>query len=120
MSYPAHVHPLSRSEAATPADAPPDKVIAGSGVSRVWNGFSDSSGRFHAGYWQSEPGRRAVAYTEDELCVLLVGRVRLTDARGMTAEFGPGDAFVLAAGFTGTWESIGRVTKIYAVLDPAG
>ena len=30
----------------------------------------------------------------------------------------PGDAFVIAAGFRGTWESIGRVTKVYAILEP--
>ncbi len=118
MSYPARVHPLSRSAAPVAADVPPEKLIAGSGVSRVWNGFSDASGRFHAGFWQSEAGRRRVAYDEDELCVLLVGRVRLTDEQGMSAEFAPGDAFVIAAGFRGTWESIGKVTKIYAVLDP--
>jgi uncharacterized cupin superfamily protein len=61
---------------------------------------------------------RAVAYTEPELCVILEGRVRLADASG-SAEFGPGDAFVIASGFRGTWESIGRVTKIYAILEPA-
>ena len=58
-----------------------------------------------------------VSYTETELCVLLEGRVRLTDDRG-SAEFAPGDAFVIAAGFRGTWESIGQVSKIYAILEP--
>jgi uncharacterized cupin superfamily protein len=118
MAYPPHVHVLSRSAAATPADAPPERVIAGSGAARVWNAFSDASGRFHAGHWQGEPGRLKVAYTESELCVLLVGRVRLIDERGASAEFGPGDAFVITSGFRGTWESIGRVTKIYAILEP--
>ena len=93
-------------------------MLAGSGAAVAWNAFSDPSGRFHAGHWQAEPGMRAVAYTETELCVLLEGRVRLTDAAG-SVEFGPGDAFVIAAGFRGTWESIGRVTKIYAILEPA-
>jgi uncharacterized protein len=119
MAYPpSHVHVLSRSGAATPADTPPDRVIAGSGAARAWNAFSDPSGRFHAGYWQAEPGRLSVAYTESELCVILVGRVRLIDERGSTADFGPGDAFVIAAGFHGTWEASGRVTKIYAILEP--
>ena len=115
---PAHVHALSRSGAAEPADTPPERVIAGSGHARVWNAFSGGGGRFHAGHWQAEPGRIAVDYTETELCVLLVGRVRLTDERGASVDFGPGDAFVIDAGFRGTWESIGRVTKIYAILDP--
>jgi uncharacterized protein len=119
MPYPPAVHPLSRSEAATQADTPPEKVIAGSGRARVWNAFSDPSGRFHVGQWQAEPGRIAVDYTESELCVILVGRVRLTDDAGRSAEFGPGDAFVIAPGFRGTWESIGRVVKTYAILEPA-
>ena len=57
-------------------------------------------------------------YTETELCVLLVGRVRLTDETGASMHFGPGEAFVIDAGFRGTWESIGQVTKIYAILEP--
>jgi uncharacterized cupin superfamily protein len=118
MAEPSHVHVLSRSGAAASADAPRERVIAGSGAAKAWNAFSDPSGRFHAGIWQGDPGRLAVAYTETELCVILVGRVRLTDERGNSADFGPGDAFVVAGGFRGTWESIGRVTKIYAVLEP--
>ena len=119
MSYPpSHVHPLSRTGAAAPADTPPERVIAGSGHARAWNGFSDTTGRFHAGYWQAEAGRIRVSYTESELCVILVGRVRLIDSAGSSAEFGPGDAFVIASGFQGTWELIGRVTKIYAILEP--
>jgi uncharacterized cupin superfamily protein len=117
MPYPSHVHALSRTEAATSADTPRERGIAGSGHARVWNGFSDTSGRFHAGYWQADAGRFAVDYTESELCVILVGRVRLTDAVGATAEFGARDAFVIPGGFRGTWESIGRVTTIYAVLE---
>ena len=107
-----------RTQAAEPADTPPERVIAGSGHARVQNAFSGEGGRFHAGHWQAEPGRLAVNYTETELCVLLVGRVRLTDESGASRDFGPGEAFVIEAGFRGTWESIGRVTKIYAILEP--
>ena len=120
MPTPAHVHPLTRIQAAAPADTPPERVVAGSGHARVWNAFSGGGGRFHAGHWQAEPGRIAVNYTETELCVLIVGRVRLTDEHGASVHFGPGDAFVIEAGFRGTWESIGRVTKIYAILEPEG
>lgn len=112
-----HVHRLTRDGAPEPADALPERVLAGSGASAVWNAFSDAAGRFHAGIWRAEPGRRAVDYTETELCVILQGRVRLASADG-TAEFGPGDAFVIAPGFRGTWECIGEVAKIYAILEP--
>ena len=122
MSGITHVHRLGRDGAPEPADAAPGKLLAGSPRSDVWNAFSDPSGRFHAGIWRAEAGIRAVNYTETELCVILEGRVRLTsddltsdDGR---AEFGPGDAFVVAAGFSGTWECIGEVAKIYAILEP--
>jgi uncharacterized cupin superfamily protein len=49
--------------------------------------------------------------------VIIEGRARLTDAQGAGVEFGPGEAFVIAAGFEGTWESVGRLTKIYAILE---
>lgn len=118
MPLPSHVRPVTRTDAPEPADAPADRVVAGSGASQVWNAFSDAGGRFHVGHWRSEPGIRRVSYTETELCVLLEGRVRLEAADGAVAEFGPGEAFVIEGGFEGTWESLGQVTKIYAILEP--
>ncbi|MBP7241340.1 cupin domain-containing protein [Amaricoccus sp.] len=117
MNLPAHVVPVLRAGAGEPADAAPDRIVSGSGASTVWNAFTDAAGRFHAGHWSSEAGVRRVEYTETELCVLLEGRVRL-EGTGGAVEFGPGEAFVIAAGFRGVWESLGRVTKIYAVLEP--
>ena len=113
-----HVTPVRMEGPGDRADAAPERLRSGSGAARVWNAFSDAGGRFHAGHWSADPGVIDVTYAEDELCVILDGRVRLTGPDG-TVEFGPGDAFTIAAGFTGTWESIGRVTKIYAILDPA-
>lgn len=117
MAAPDFVTTIDMGGEAEPSDAAADRVLAGSGAARLWNGFSDPSGRFHVGHWQAEPGVLSVNYTETELCVILEGRVRLTDGSG-SVEYGPGDAFVIAAGFAGRWESIGRVTKIYAILMP--
>ena len=117
-ALPEFIHTVDRTAEAEPADADARRVRDGSGVARLWNAFSDPSGRFHAGHWQAEPGALQVAYTETELCVLIEGRVRLTGADGAAVEYGPGEAFVIAAGFAGTWESIGRVTKLYAILMP--
>ena len=112
----AHVHRLSDDGDPELADTAPERVLAGSGIARVWNAFTDASGRFHAGIWQAQPGVLAVHYTETELCVLLEGRVRLSSEDG-SVEFEEGEAFVIAPGFRGTWESVGRVTKAYAVLE---
>ncbi len=112
-----HVHPLSESGEPDIANARPERVLGGSGAAKVWNGFTTEGGRFNAGIWQAQPGVLAVDYTETELCVLLEGRVRLSSDGG-SVEFEEGDAFVISAGFRGTWESVGRVTKAYAILEP--
>jgi len=114
---PAHIHAVVRTGAGDATPAAPDRLVSGSGVSTTWNAFSDAVGRFHVGHWSSEPGVRDVRYDETEFCVILEGRVRLAGAGGV-AEFGPGDAFVIEAGFVGTWESIGAVTKLYAIIEP--
>ena len=113
-----HVHPLAEEGEPALADAAPDRVLAGSGTAKVWNAFTGENGRFSAGIWQAQPGVLSVSYTETELCVLLEGRVRLSSDEG-SVEYEEGDAFVIDAGFRGTWESIGRVTKAYAILEPA-
>ena len=84
------------------ADAAPERMVAGSGVSQVWNAFSDGAGRFHVGHWTSEPGVRRVAYDETEFCVILEGRVRL-EGKGGAAEFGPGEAFAALSAFLAWW-----------------
>jgi len=114
---PAHIHAVVREGHGEAAPAASDRLVSGSPVSTVWNSFSDAAGKFHVGHWSSEPGVRAVHYDETELCLILTGRVRLAGADG-AAEFGPGDAFVIEGGFEGTWESIGPVTKLYAILEP--
>lgn len=117
MPLPSHVRRVTRDGPPEPADAAPDRVVAGSGAASAWNAFSDAAGRFHVGHWASGPGVRRVAYDETEFCVLLSGRVRLEGAGG-AVEFGPGDAFLIEGGFAGTWESIGQVVKLYAILEP--
>lgn len=95
----------------------PDRILAGNPDQRLWNHYSDPTGQFHAGVWQGEAGCWRVVYDahEEELCTVLEGRVRITDSEGRIQEFGPGSSFVVPGGFTGTWENLERVKKIYAV-----
>jgi len=94
-----------------------ERIISGDPQQRTWNYYSDPTGQFHAGIWQGEPGAWRVQYgaQEEELCTLIEGRVRLTDAHGAVQEFGPGASFVVPGGFTGVWENLTRVRKVYAV-----
>ena len=84
----------------------------------TWNHYTDPSEQFFAGIWASDAGAMKVAYSEEELCVILEGRIRLTDASGAAKEFGPGSAFVIPAGFEGVWETLEPVKKIYSIWQP--
>ena len=83
----------------------------------VRNFFSDPSQQFFAGRWSATRGKWRVRYSEHELCVMTAGRVVLESASGERASFGPGDAFVVPAGFVGTWEVVEDCSKIYAIFE---
>jgi len=102
-------------EASRPAA---ERLIAGEPLQRAWNAFTDADEQFHVGHWSSTRGVWRVRYTECELCVLTAGRVELVSAAGVRSSFGPGDAFVVPAGFSGTWSVIEDCTKIYAIFIP--
>lgn len=84
----------------------------------VRNAYTDASGRFFAGTWRSSVGAWRVSYTENELCVLTQGKVRITDDHGRQQTYGPGDSFVMPAGFTGLWEVLEPAQKFYAIYEP--
>ncbi len=84
---------------------------------RVHNAYTDSGGRFFAGRWSSDVGAWQVSYTENELCVITKGRIRLTGADGDRQEFGPGDCFVVPAGYQGLWEVLEPAAKFYAIYE---
>ena len=99
-----------------------DKVVAGVAsdadakiTTQTYNHYTDPSEQFFAGIWQSSVGAKSVNQTEEEVCVILEGRVRLTDLTGNAKEFGAGSTFVLPAGFEGTWETLEPVKKIYMI-----
>ena len=101
-------------EASTPAA---DKLLAGSPRQTVANYFADATQQFFAGRWSSSPGKWRIRYTESEFCCLIRGRVALENAAGDRWEFGAGAAFVVPAGFEGTWEVIEDCTKFYAIFE---
>ena len=101
-------------ESSTPAA---DRLIAGAPSQTISNHFTDSTEQFFAGEWSSTPGKWRVRYTENELCVMKRGRVIITSDDGAPAMFATGDAFVIPAGFSGTWEVVEDCTKIYAIFE---
>lgn len=97
-----------------------DRLISGKPVTRVSNYFSDSSQQFFAGRWSATRGKWRVRYTENELCVMTAGRVVIESESGARSAFAAGDAFVVPAGFSGTWEVLEDCSKIYAIFEAKG
>ena len=99
------------------SELPAERLIAGAPEVQVRNFFTDPSQQFFAGRWSASRGKWRVRYTENELCVMTAGRVTIESATGERSSFGPGDAFVVPAGFVGTWEVVEDCSKIYAVFE---
>ena len=96
-----------------------DRLMAGKPVTRVSNYFTDSSQQFFAGRWSASRGKWRVRYTENELCVMTAGRVVIEGDSGERNTFVSGDAFVVPAGFSGTWEVLEDCSKIYGIFERA-
>ena len=92
------------------------RVTAGDPVTTVHNYFTDYSGRFFCGIWESTPGKWDLDYTESEFIYLISGKVRVTDAAGHEETFGPGSAFVIPPGFKGSWEALEPLRKYYVTF----
>jgi len=99
---------------------PAEQLLAGAPQLQVRNFFTDASQQFFAGRWSATRGKWRVRYTENELCVMTGGRVVIASETGERASFGPGDAFVIPAGFVGTWEVVEDCSKIYAIFEARG
>jgi uncharacterized protein len=126
ISWYEHLRGISMSTAivrlagqvAADVSAPPaERLLAGQPELQVRNFFADASQQFFAGRWSATRGKWRVRYTENELCVMTAGRVVIESETGERASFGPGDAFVVPAGFTGTWEVVEDCAKIYAIFE---
>jgi uncharacterized cupin superfamily protein len=96
-----------------------DRVISGKPMQRLNNVFENTKENFFCGVWESTEGKWNLEYTEDEFCYIIEGQAIVTDADGHSEEVKQGDAFVIPAGFTGTWETKGKVKKFYSIYEEA-
>jgi len=110
---------LDGSLAAEESKIAADKLLSGAPLTRVANYFGDSTQQFFAGRWSATRGTWRVRYTENELCVMTAGRVVIASDSGERNMFVAGDAFVIPAGFSGTWEVVEDCAKIYAIFEAA-
>lgn len=103
-----------------PADSSspaPERLLQGAPRQRVWNHYAEPTGQFFSGVWESTPGKWRVQYAEHEFCHLLSGRLRIVSDDGAVYDYGPGDSFVIPAGFHGTWEVLATARKLYSIFE---
>ena len=94
----------------------PERRISGEPAQTLRNHFSSAHGQFNAGFWESQPGRWQVVYTEDEYCEILSGRSLIQDQSGNVKVVQAGDRFVIPAGFSGIWEVLEPCSKVYVTF----
>lgn len=94
-----------------------DRILSGDPVQTVSNRFASADGRFNCGIWTGDIGKWRVSFTENEFCQLLAGVVVVAGDDGSSQTFRAGDAFVMPAGFTGSWEVLEPARKYYAVYE---
>lgn len=95
----------------------PEKLISGNPRQSVWNHYTDPTGKYFSGFWQSEVGKWRINYTEEETCYLLQGVSIVSDEDGVSTTLRAGDSFVIPKGFTGTWEVVEPSRKLYAIYE---
>jgi uncharacterized protein len=99
-------------EAFAPA---PDRLIIGAPVGETVNAYTSADQRKYFGQWSCSAGAWRVSYAEWEYCRILDGQVRLTGDDGSIVEAGPGGNLVIEPGFTGIWENVTAVRKLYVI-----
>jgi uncharacterized cupin superfamily protein len=99
----------------------PDRLLKGNPLRTTWEHFLTANGDLSAGIWACEPGAWNIAFApgKDEFFCIIEGRIRITSASGTVAEFGPGDACIIPAGFTGSFEVLEAVRKHYVLVERA-
>ncbi len=106
VSSPTHDHPK------------PERLVQGYPLRTTWEYYANPSGEISSGVWSCEVGAWRIAFDErsDEYFSVLEGRIRISDAENNVNEFGLGEACVIPAGFTGTFEVLEPVKKHYVVI----
>jgi uncharacterized cupin superfamily protein len=117
MSEPPRLVVLDRLLLGESANPAPERILSGIPRARVANQYTDPSGQFFCGTWTSTAGKWRVRYTEHEFCLVLEGKMRIEAAGGERHDFKPGDAFVVPAGFEGSWEVLEPAKKWYAIFE---
>ncbi|WBX85215.1 cupin domain-containing protein [Sphingosinicella microcystinivorans] len=77
------------------------------------NAFRSKDGRFSAGLSKYDKLTLELKdWPVDEFMYILEGQLEIGDTKGNVRSYGPGDAFVMPKGFSGTWRQLTPIRKI--------
>ena len=94
---------------------PADKIVAGTPQTRTWVHYDNPGGKLSTGEWEATEGKWRIAYGEWEYVLVISGRCVITGDDGTSISAGPGEAFVIEPGFTGTWEVLAPMRKHWVI-----
>ena len=89
--------------------------VEGNPTMTTWIQHTAADGTMISGTWEATPGSYHATYTSYEFVHLIEGRLTITEDGGEPVLLGPGDAFVVEAGFTGVWRIEEPVRKHFAI-----
>lgn len=96
-------------------DAAPSKILAGD--PKTFAAELADAEKLNAGVWSSTVGSWEIeSWSVNEVMLIHSGKVRLTGIDGEVTLLGPGDAFFVAKGWQGTWETLEPVKKFYVIV----
>ncbi|RVU32832.1 cupin domain-containing protein [Neptunomonas marina] len=110
VSFNDHPVPLQ------PFVTPPERLIAGDPAQTIALYTNELDGKLIAGLWESEPGKWEAVAQRREFCVILEGRVIISDEAGGEKVYTAGDSFMLPYGFKGYWEVTEFCRKYFVIL----
>jgi uncharacterized cupin superfamily protein len=91
------------------------KVVEGKPTMKTWIQHTSADGSMISGTWEATPGSYHATYTGYEFVHLIQGRITITPDGGKPVSVGPGDAFVVEAGFKGVWKIEEKVVKHFDI-----
>ena len=80
--------------------------------------YTDRTGRVTSGIWACNAGNVEIKNNPvEEICFVTRGTVNVTDSRGRSETFGPGECLALPRGFNGTWSQSDDFAKFYVIVE---
>ena len=100
----------------------PERLLQGNPLRETWNALDAplaGAQTLSTGVWRCEPGHWRIAFgpTEREMFTVVQGRCRIHREGGGFEEAGPGQALHIPPGFTGSFEVLETVTKVYVIVE---